>query len=306
MAWRIHLSDDVIYRMDILTGEPSVLCVWVAGDEAAFFDLATGAMFGRYTFRPLDASVAARSGEAWAKFLDGLRAPNSAVLPYVRLRSLTIHSTSDGAQRVYDDGHGLTVAIDGHEVPLASGGAALVSVSLDATMGVMAALDEAGRLYIYQQHIPIGMFPLGLSPEAGVLPELVVADNAAAIIATDGRRLVRADNGGIVRKQREMSYFIGKLACSRDGNYVVTSDSETGILRVYQGDGLAFTHQKFAVDLYAKADALQLMADTPTPRLGVSALAISNTGLIAFAMEGIVTVTHISAMEKMPRPQSLL
>jgi hypothetical protein len=306
MAWRVHLTDDSIYRLDILPGEPDVLCAWVTGDYAAFFELDTGAALGREVFASPPTGTADRTSDEWRLFLDRLAAPNDGVLPVVRLRDLTIHSTDDGRQHLYDDGHGLTVQIENSELPLDTADTHLTSVAMDRVMGISVAVDEDGQLYIFQQHIAVGRFDIGLEPGDTTLPELVLADNAAAIYGSDGKRLVRVTSGGRVQKTRPMPYFINRLACTRDGDLCATSDSETGILRVYQGAEMAFTHQKFAVDLFAAAEPVQLLADVVTPRLAVSALTMGNGGIIAFAMEGIVTVTDLTAMDRMPRPQSLL
>ncbi|MEO0564796.1 MAG: hypothetical protein AAF125_22005 [Chloroflexota bacterium] len=306
MAWRVHLTDNSIYRLDILEGEPNVLCAWVKGDDAAFFDLDTGATLDRRELLPPLGGVADHTTAEWEAWLDELRAPNDAVLPVVRLKQLTVHRTSDGVQRLYDGGHGLAVQIDGNETPLGSADTHLVTVAMDRVMGATAALSEDGTLHIFQQHIPVGTFDVGLQPTRETLPDVVIADNAAAIYASDGARLVRVTSGGEVQKARPMHYFIHNLACTPDGDRCATTDPETGVIRVYQGEDMAFTHQKFAVDLYAAADEVQLMADVPTPRLAVSALALGSAGVIAFAMEGIITVTNLQAMEAMPRPQSLL
>jgi hypothetical protein len=305
MTWRVHLTDNSIHRLDIFPGQPNMLCAWVSGTYAVFYDLETGAETGRIEIEPPATGLADRTTDQWKLFLDQLCSPNGSILPVVRLNRLTIHSTQDGRQRLYDDGHGLSIQVNGSESPLQTPDSNLTSVGMDRVTGITAALDEDNQLYIYQRQIPVWVVDIGLHPEANVLPELVVSDRAAAIFASDGMQLVRVNGGGRLEKARPMTYFINELATSPDGRLCATADSEAGIVRIYEGEDLAFTHQKFAVDLYAAAEPIQLMEDTVTPRIAVSAMAITNEGVLAFAMEGIITVTHLDIMQQMPRPHSL-
>lgn len=304
MTWRVHLSDDTIYRLDPILEEPEQLCAWATSSRATFMDLWTGVLIDEFDLIP--PVIEDRQSEVWQEFVGSLRAPNGAALPVVRTANVTIHTTLDGQMRLYDDGHGLSVEIEGHELPLGQGEAGFVAVGLDRSLGVIAALDEQGLLYLYQQHIPVGVFDIGLQVTPGLLPELVIADNGVAIFASDGHQVILADTGGNVLKRLKVTYSIGKLACTRQGDWIITSDSETGVLRVYDGHEFVFTHQKFAIDLMAAAQQVQLLADIPTPRLGISALAITDEGIVAFAIDGVVIVSSIQQMEELPRPQSLL
>jgi hypothetical protein len=303
MAWRIHLSDSVVYRLDVLHGTPDVLCVWVNGDTAAFFNLDSGAALGGLHVEPADPDIE-RGGDDWEAYLNTLRAPNSRLLPYVRLRKLTLHRTDDDRYRLYDDGHGLSLWHDGTEHSL-DADELFVAVRMDQTDGITAALDERGLLYVFERDKVITTDAIGLKPAPNIIPDVVLADEPEAIYACDGSILVRVLPDGLVTRARTLSYPAGRIACSRDGRYCATTDTDTGIIRVYVGEDMNFIRQKFAIDLFAGAEPVQLIADVPTPRLGVSALAITEEGVLAFAMDGIVTVTHINLMERMPRPQSL-
>ncbi len=306
MAWRVHLSDDAIFRLDILHGSPDVLCAWVSSDEATFFDMASGASLGTF-FVPRPLGIV-RGTDDWADYLEALCAPNGARLPYVRTPELAIHQTDDGQTRLYEDGHGLFVAdgtrTNGQEQEYALGTAekSIVAVQMARETGNIAALDERGKLYLYEQQYLINEHELGLMPQENLLPDVVIDHIGDSVFASDGKHLLRTTADGTARQWlfRYMPYPIGKIACSPSGVYYATTDPETGIIRVYSGARLDFTHQKFAVDLFASAKQVQLIADVPTQRLGVSALAITDDGTLAFALEGIVTVAHIQAMEKMP------
>jgi hypothetical protein len=305
MAWRVHLADDSIYRLDILKGKPDVLCAWFAGDRVAYYDLATGVALGRVVFDAPPLETADREGDAWTDFLATLRAPNGALLPLVRLPQLTIHQTTDGAFRLYDDGHGLTVHQGASETPLSAADTHLVTVMLNRETGTVAALDDRGKLYLLGTDRAPRIADIALQPDAHTVSELVLADEGGVLFASDGYRVVRARADGGLDRQRVMAYYVSRLACSPDGERCATSDAETGIIRIYQGPNLTFERQKFAIDLYAAADPVQLLEDMPTPRLAVSALALDGETL-AFAMEGMITVTHLSEMEQMPQAQSPL
>ncbi|MEM6528236.1 MAG: hypothetical protein AAF653_08065 [Chloroflexota bacterium] len=305
MTWRVHLSDSVVYRIDVLPGTPELLCVWFSNDEASFFDLASGAARGRLLVQVPDGDIDSdRGSEDWQQFLGGLRATNGAVLPVVRLPELTIHRTDDNRYRLYDDGHGLSLQVDGTEQHIGPVDKLFTSVKLDRTAGVAAALDERGLLHTSAGAQSVTSADVGLQLLPGILPDLAVADGAASIFLSDGSRIILTDRACNVRCAVPTHYPVGKIACSRNGHYCATSDSETGIIRVYTGEMLNFAYQKFAVDLFAAARPVQLLADMPTPRLGISALTITNNGVIAFAMDGMVTVTNLTAMQKMPHLQS--
>lgn len=295
MSWRVHLSDDAIYRLDVLA---DVLCIWLTANEATFFELETGATLGTLSVNIPPTGLPERGSDEWAAFLDNLRAPNQARLPVIRLPNLTVYQTDDGTRRLYDDGHGLTLSSAGKEVSLGTADKLFVSLKMDRARGITAALDERGQLYIYQRAVLLAAEKsIGLMCQDGYLPDVEIADGGSAVYASDGEQVVRTAQDGTVTKTLTVPYQVGQIACSRDGETLITTDSETGILRVYQGEHLRFTHQKFAVDLVAAAKQVQLLADIPTPRLGVSALAVTNTGVIVFAMDGIVTVTDFKAMQ---------
>lgn len=299
MAWRIHLSDNVVYRLELVSGSPDILCVWQADGKAAFFERTSGASMGTMT---VELPLEDRDTEAWDNIIATLNAPNGQPLPVVRTRKFTMHTTNDRAYRLYDDGHGLSLAMNNKTVSLGSVDVLFTSVAMDRVSGVIAAMDEQGMLYLYQRQIALGAFDIGLNPNPGILPDLVIADRGAAIFASDGSSVVRVNGMGTLQKTLILPYTVGKIACSRDGRYLAATDPETGVIRIYDGQSFTFTHQKFALDLYASARQIQLLADTPTPHIAVSALHISSSGDLFFALDGIIVSTHIDAMLQMPRP----
>ncbi len=305
MPWRVHLTNQAIRSLDILTGKPPLLAAWTHRERVAFFDLETGAPIEERVFKPV--RVGERQGDRWHEFVASLVAPNNIYLPTVRTPQATIYATNDGQMRLYHVGDcDLFLEIEGKEVKLESNGASdLRSVGFDRILGLVAALDSDGKLHIFQQHIPVGVFDLGLVVHPELPSTLAISHGGAAIFVSDGQQVVLTDPAGRVRKQLDVHYFVGRIACSPNGKLLVTSDLETGVLRVYTGD-LAPSHQRHAYDLLSHATQLQLLADLPPAAMAVTALAAENSGILAFAMAGVICVTDLERMDALPRPQRLL
>jgi hypothetical protein len=306
MAWRVHLTNQAIRGLDILTGKPSLLAAWTQRERVAFFDLETGAPIEERIVKPVQTGE--RTGERWQEFVTSLVAPNFVYLSAVRTPQANIYATNDGQMRLYHVGDAdLFLEIEGKEVRLDTGSAnCFLSVSLDRVLGLVAALDDRGKIYIFQQHIPIGVFDLGLSVLPEFPPALVISHGGSAIFASDGRQIVLTNSSGRVRKQLDIHYFVGRIACSPNGKLLVTSDLETGVVRIYDGGDLTPTYQRHAFDLLAASTQLQLLADLPPSDVALTALVVADNGVLAFAMSGVVCVTHVEHMDALPRPQRLL
>lgn len=307
MAWRIHLTNQAIQQLQILPGRPPVLAVWTRHDRSNFYTLDNGILLAEKGL-PHPPSVERRS-EAWQRYVLMLTGPErNQYLPYVNTTLVEIHATDDGNLRLYrlpDDR--IFLETDGAEEELRIvGGERFIALDLDRALGTIAALDETCKLHIYQQNIRIGAFDLGLHIEPDLRPSIAISRGGGSIVATDGQRLVIVNNGGVLQKQREMHYYIGRIAISPGGGMVLTSDTENGVLRVYKSNGLTLTHQKFAIDLVAAADQVQLLADMPPMGTAVSALLAHNRGAIIFAMAGVICITDVSQFDELPRPQALL
>lgn len=309
MTWRLHLTNQAIQALDILEGKPRLLAVWSRQDRVAFYDLDSGTALGEKVLPAPPATD--RLAPPWLAYLAGLTAPNGAFFPLVRTPSVIIHQTDDGRMHLYQENRGgtggLFLASEGKEIRLDTGSKDdFIALALDRFLGLSAALAEDGRLHVYQQHIHVGAFDLGLTPERGITPAVTISRGGGAIFASDGQRLAVTDTSGKVRQRIETPYTIGKMACSPDGQYVLTSDTDSGVLRVYAGADLALLRQRFAVDLIAHAAQVQLMADPPPYSVAISALKIDQRGVIAFAMSGVICVSAMTELDALPRPQVLL
>ncbi len=299
-AWRIHLTDQTIRRLDILSGRPSLLAAWLSGGRAYFFDLSHGTRVGE---RTVDApGLEDRSGDGWRGFLDGLTAPNGVPLPVVRLPSMTLYSTAEGRAHLIQQGMtALFLDVDGTEIRLhAEEDTVFVAVDADRGESRTAALDAHGRLLVYHRHLRVAAAAIGLHAADEWRPGIAVAQGGT-IFATDGHTLVKVDAGGRVRKRLDLHYHAGMVACSPDGSHVATTDAEIGVIRVYDGADLQPTHQRFASDLFAEARRAQLMGGSPGASASISALALSNRGVLAFALSGALCVSSLARMGVLPR-----
>jgi len=303
MAWRVHLTNQAIQNLQILPGKQTLLAAWTQRDRATYFDLETGIEIGEHQHKAVS-----RQSDKWAEFIASLIAPNGAYLPFVRTAQATLYTTNDGKLRLYwMTGDELLLELDGKEIKLElKAKANLVALGLDRLMGAIAALDAKGKLHIFQQSISVGSFDLKLNVDEDAQFSLAIANGGSAIFVSDGREIVLTDTSGKVKKRQSVHYFIGRMVCSPDGKRIVTSDPETGVIRVYTGDELQPTHQRHALDLLQDAAQLQLIADLPPFNAAPGSLAIDDKGSIAFNISGVVCAATLKQLAALPRPQPLL
>lgn len=307
MAWRVHLTNGSIHQLDILPGRYPMVAAWTRRARVVFLDLETGAHLG--TLPLPDMPRVARADERWGAFMSAFISPDErAYLPFIRLAGLQIYVSDDGKLRLYYAGNTeLSLELDGSETPLDLGDAErLLALDLDRAMGTVAAVDERGRLHLFQQDIRVGIFDIGLQPKADLPLAVAVTRGGNQIFASDGTRLVLADASGKVMQRIQTHYFIQKLACSTNGATTVVSDLESGVLRLYRGSDLTPTHQKFALDLMLKAESVQLLGDLPPPGTGVKHLAAYGQGIIVFTMAGTLCMSAAAHMDELPQQPALL
>ena len=303
MSWRVHLTNQAIQSLHILPGKQTLLAAWTQRDRATYFDLESGVEVGEHTHKAVS-----RQSDKWVEFIASLVAPNGAFLPYVRTAQISLYTTNDGKLRLYwMTGDELLLELDGKEVKLEHKAKSnLVALGLDRLLGAIAALDSKGKLHLFQQHISVGSFDMKIDLNDDSQASLAIANGGAAIFVSDGHEIVLTDTSGKVKKRQPVHYFIGRMICSPDGKRVVTSDTETGVIRVYTGDELQPTHQRHALDLLQDAAQLQLIADLPPFNAAPGALAIDDKGNLAFNISGVVCATTLKQLDALPRPQPLL
>ena len=298
-AWRIPFPDDMVRRLDILPGKPSVLAVWSRGSSVCYHNLTTGERLGEHSYSSVPTDQ--RDSEAWRSFVERLKAPNDVVLPLAYAGGAALHLSLDGRQRLLQAGGALVFDADGSETPLVPAvGTHVAAVSLDRMLGLVAAVDAEGKLHLFRQQVGLGVFDLGLSPSEDMRPSLAVGDGGAAIFVTDGQRVVIADSTGQIRRQLSLHYRASSLVCSPDGQLLVIGDSETGVIRVYDGMSLEPQYQRFASDLLAEARSATLTPGTHAPT-ALGTLAVSNRGTLAFTLSSSVCVSNVGRMRPIPR-----
>ncbi len=310
MGWRLHLTNQAIYRLHILPGKASLLAVWSQRNRISYFALPTGAQVGERVLRaplPEPQIEPKRLDSKWLDFVESLIAPNQAVLPFVTTSLGDLHLSSDGKMQLYYPGGSCLVLVrNGEEITLKLDAEQVISVAFDRYLGLIGALDEKGRLHLYQQENAVGVFDIGLKLRSELPYSLCVSQGGGTIFATDGQQVVIVDADGQVRKRLPTHYFIRRMECSLSGRVLVTCDLETNVLRIYDGVDLTITHQRHADDLLAQADQVQLLADMPPSQVALTALDVNNKGVVAFALAGVVCVSSVSEMNRLPLPRKLV
>lgn len=306
MAWWLHLANQAIQSVAIVPGEPPLLAVWPQADQVTYYDMERGSVVEQATITLSENHD--RSGPAWSAALEDLKAPNGAVLPHARLGRLTLHLTDDGRLRLlhYTDGR-LALESDGVETPLAlPRDAQTLTVALDRFLGLVAALDRGGKLHIFQQHIHVGGFDLGLALQPDLPGHIAIANGGSLLYVSDGQQIVLTDSSGKVIRRLKTHYDIRHLCCSPNGRTLITNDVDAGVVRAYNGPMLQLTRQRFAIDLIADATQVQLIADPPPVFVAPGGLSCDDNDNLAFSMAGVVCLTDLSFLDELPRPQSLL
>lgn len=303
MSWRIHLTNQAIRHLDILTETEPVLLVWIRPNHVHAYDLEKGTL-RRDLILDIPAETALRQSEEWLTFIRSLRLnPKGKFFPRVRMDKGEIFLTEDGKFRLlhldddrlignYDRKEGLAKAHLAYE--------SLGAVALDYIMGTFVAVDEKGRLHVFQQNMPAKAFDIGLELDPILSPHVAISHASGMIFVSDGKSILRVDTAGQVLAKRSLHYSLGRIACSPKGDLLITSDLESGVIRAYHSEVLQLTYQKFAIDLVAEAAQIQLMADLPPVTTAITALAAADAGYFSFAMAGIVCSSQLRLMDLLP------
>ncbi len=297
-AWRLHLSNQSIQRVDILPADRPVLAVWTRRDRVAYYLMSTGTPLGDVTITlpPLDV----RSGDGWRAFLDSLRGPSGVGLRQVQLNGAVLHLSADCKSYVLHQNEGTLHYRSGDSAEqrlLLKDAGALRALNLSADGQRLYALDAQSRLHRYVGGVHSGISDLKPSDDdSASITQLCIAHDAQVLYAAEERRVLRVSPEGKVLKRAAVPQVIQRMGCSADGRWLLTSDLDTGVIRLYDGLTLTQSHQRFSIDLLMEARQIQLIADLPPMTAAVSALAVSNTPEVVVAMSGGVCVAGTGAM----------
>lgn len=299
LNWRVQLTE-AIRAIHLLPGDPPQLAVMAMDGAVYFFEQHQGAYYG-YT---LPDSAAEPGDSTWPAFAETLRAPNGAYLPRVLIGQNTILSSYDGRLRVFQRGNeDLLLDLDGQTLTLDHRGEALTAVGLDRELGTLAALTADGTLHIYQQHIPVGAYSMGLSEEAPLVT-LLVPDAADSVLVVETNRVRMFDLAGHLLNTAVMPSIVQVAACTPDGSRLITGHQDQGVMRVYDVT-LQPLRQQTAPVILAEAQTTQLIEDYPPDDLTFSAIDIADDGTLSFCWDGALCLTHSDTLPPLPRARLL-
>ncbi len=300
MAWRIHLANRAIRQLNLFPTKPTTIGVWTGRYRNTFYRMDNGAPVGERRIVPH--SPQDRYGQGWWDFLESLKtSDDSCYISEVHLPDISIYRMWDGKVAYYrlDPLRELVAMKNGEEFTLELQDAEMMlSAGFDPRYGTLAVMDENARLHVFRHEHAIGHFDVGLSFWSEGRPSIAVSSDH--IFLTDGQQLVVTDLRGQVTQKQLLHYEVQAIACSPNGDYLVTSDLEAGLIRLYDGNSLMMTHQRYAIDLLAHATQLQLLEDIPAPTVATYGLAVDNQGTIAFTMSGVICVSDASHMVELP------
>ncbi len=305
MTWRLHLTNEVITRLDILPGiqtnasapSPALLVVWLRRNRCAYFQLDNGAPLGEAVFDPPFSPDYATA--EWRDYVATLRAPNNHFLPAVHAAETRVHLSADGVTQMFHDGS-LHLFQGGEPTPLSVSARTEFRVAdLEQHGNGIAALDTKGKLHTFRAGQPVQIDETGIGGRGSSdLIELRMA-HADCVFLSDSRHLLRIWPG-VEKKTTETHYRVGRVVSSPSGKRLLVSDNDSGVIRLYDGTTMEQTHQRFAIDLIEESDRIQLIADAPPAWIAVSALALEDGEHLAFAMSGFVCVTTIDQLDPIP------
>ncbi|NJL93706.1 MAG: hypothetical protein HC915_08215 [Anaerolineae bacterium] len=301
MNWRLHISNQPLRRVNLLPGNQPQVAVTETRTRVRFYDAASGA---HYSDLELDVDLLDRDEPAERRAgLQQLRAPNQAYLPLLEFGSSYLYTSNDGQLHLIHDQHaGISLEVDDDIIPLDVGSdSEVLLVALERELGTIAALTGDQRLHIFQQQTRQSTFSLG---DTAVLNCFLV-NGGSQLVLVEPDRLRLLDTTGKTLLTQSIHYAIGLAAISSNGNWLVVSDAEYQLLRLYNYE-LVPVRQQHAIDLLMEARQLQLFANYPADFAPISALDITNSGLIAFALGGTLCVTHTERLTALPQPRRLL
>lgn len=300
MSWRVHLANSAIHALHVLPTPRPMLAAWTRPDHVELFDMADGSRLEERTLPP--APRGRYNARVWEAYVAALAVSAHHWLPNVTTPDYTLLLTDDGRARLYwDHERSLTLVDEGNRFSLDTDGARhFVALDFDRELGTTLALADDGRVHLFQQEDKLGVFEVGLAPSADRRAAVAIASGGQTLFVSDGQRLVVLNHNGRVIKQLDTHYEISLMACSPDGQVLGLTDNENGVLRLYRGQDLLLTHQKFAIDLIATARRSQLLEEMPPLTTAVNSIALYTAGTVVFAMGGVICATHADDFNRLP------
>jgi WD40 repeat protein len=303
-SWWVHLANHSVRGLALVQNDTaSVLMAWIRHDTIALFDLHTGASQGTLT-------IEKKTGQTWGQFLSDLALNNPIIPPIIQHDQETLFISADQKSHLHQSHFQQLRFFDGElarEIFARSADQLIHKVAFEPIEKITALLDTNGYLHIFRRDQFVRKTPVTISQDLGITPpQIAMTQGGDVIYISDGNSILRLD--ALTQKQTRLhvDFSIRQMTCSPDGRYLVVNDSDHGVIRVYTGDTLTPSYQRFAIDLVAQSKQVQLLADLPPVFVAPTTLACNNAGTVAFSMAGVICVSHITFMDNLPRARQTL
>lgn len=299
MPWRIHLANRPLHRIDLLSSPRSrLLAAWSQPDRVSYYELESGAKLRDQKLTTDWQSL--RSSEDWQAASEEWVAPNGVYPPVMMCDGGTIYTNRSGKIRLYHGADGSLVMAHGSQEKMLSVDE-IHALAMARESGAVAVLDVESTLHLCDRDAEPDTINLDLVLGPNRRTGLAMTAEGDTVFVSHSDCLLRVNTRTRSTACLNLHYRIGQFASSPDGRLLACADTDTNVIRLYDGETLTPRYQGHAVDLMAKAPQLQLIADLPPALVAVSNLALDDRGTLAFALAGVICVTGIDLLQPVPR-----
>jgi len=303
VGWLLELGTSGVRDLTLTGGDLPLITVHTADGALLHYAMHSGVPYGRHPLPRLDSHDPL--GGLRPALLDALRAPNEAPLPRVQMGAVTVLSSYDGRLHAIQTGeHTVTLIIDGEHVDLLRDYAAgVLATDLDRELGTVGVLTGDGALHVFQQHVRVGAYPLGLALD-GCCPTVFLPDGSGTVIVSDEGRVRIFDTVGRVLAQAICPAELCAASVAPAGEWIVRYGGMRGAIRVYDAH-LTAVRQGTGEQLRAASRSVQLFRAGDDCGEGIGALAVADDGTLAFVQGETLCCVHLSALASLPLEQPL-
>jgi len=303
VGWLLELDTSGVRDLILTGGDPPLITLHTAEETLVHYAMHSGALYGREALPRLD-SHTLLAGLRPA-LLDALRAPNEAPLPRVRVGAVTVLSSYDGRlHALQSGGHTVALMIDGERVDLlrdhASG---VLATGLDRELGTVGVLTGDGALYVFQQHVLVGAYPLD-SAQDGCHPTISLPDGSGTLVVSEEGRTRIFDTAGRVLAQATCPAELCSASVAPAGEWIVRYGGTRGTIRVYDARLMA-VRQGTGGDLRAASRSVQLFRAEGDFSEEIGPLVVADDGTLAFIQGRLLCCAHLSALPSFPLERPL-
>jgi len=303
VGWLLELDTQRVRDLALVGGDPPLIALHTAEETLLYYAIDSGALYGRETLPRFDPHDLL-DGRRPAPF-DALRAPNQAPLPRAQVGTATVLSSHDGRLHAIQRGeHTVALLIDGEHVDLLRDHAAgVLAMGLDRELGTVGVLTGDGALHVFQQHVPVGVYPLDLALH-GCCPTISLPDGSGMLIVSDEGRTRIFDTAGRVLEQAICPAELCLAAVAPAGEWVVRYGGARGVVRVHDAH-LTAVRQGAGDDLRAASRLVQLFETEDVSGENIDRLVVADDGTLAFVQGRSLCCAHLSSLPPLPLEQPL-